>query len=42
MWEAISIIDLLDRGGRALITGLDMIRDTSKKVDLIQNHILMD
>ena len=32
-----SITDLLDRGEReSSITGLDLIRDTSKKVDLIR------
>ena len=35
------IPDLLDRGGREhSITGLDLIRDTSEKVDLIQKCLL--
>ena len=33
---------MLDRGGRDSITGLDMIRDISEKVSLIQQRLLMD
>ena len=35
------ILDLLDRGGREFITSLDLIRDTSEKVNLIRKCLLM-
>ena len=35
-----SITDLLDKVGESSITGPDLIKDTSKNVSLIQQHLL--
>ena len=36
------ITDMLDRGGReSYITGPDLIRDTSEKVGMLRQHLLM-
>ena len=41
VWETVSISSMLDRGGRELHHGPDLIRDTSAKVDLIRRRLLM-
>ena len=40
IWKAMPISDLLDWVRERYITGPDLIRDTSEKVDLIQKHLL--
>ena len=40
MWEAMLILDFLDRGRKASITGPNLIRDTYEKVDLIWKRLL--
>ena len=35
-----SVTDLLDKVGESSITGPDLIKDTSKNVSLIQQHLL--